>query len=131
MSVNNSMIKGKKGCGVVYKVENFAFDEDNETISFDAYRFYTPIAELEDSEGFKYFDVDEDLIPLERDDTFNTYFYLIVRTTGNGVTEYFPVLEPADFDIRLGIEGDIVCLGFIPTDPNEAISITLKEVTNG
>ncbi len=60
-TVNNT-----KGQGVVYTIKNFRFDEKNLQLKWDAFRFYTPMGELIDEQGFRYFDVDGEEYPIGR-----------------------------------------------------------------
>lgn len=130
MQLNKLSIKGKKGKTVCYKLENFRFDLDDDKLKWDAFRFYTPEGEQTDEEGFSYFDVPADEVPILRDDSLNKEFMILV--TKNEGVEFLEVLEGADMQgFSIGMEGDIVVSGFIPANPGEEIFIDYKEVSNG
>jgi len=126
MTLNKHTIEGKKGETVFYTMPNFRY-EDNK-LKWDAFRFYTPEGNQTDDEGFKYFDVPGDETLIGRDDTLNKELMIIV--TKDQGTEIVEILEGAEMEeITIGLEGDIVCTGYIPAAVGEEITINYKEVT--
>jgi hypothetical protein len=129
MTINKKIIKGKKGETVCYTLLNFRFDSSDNKLKWDAFRFYTPVGNQTDDNGFKYFDVPGDGALIERDDTLNKEFMLIV--TKDQGAEVVEILEGAETEaIVIGLEGDIVAAGLIPADVAEEITIDYKEVTD-
>lgn len=129
MIFNKHTITGKKGETVCYTMPNFRYDSEDNKLKWDAFRFYTPLGQLSDEEGNMYFDVSSDEVLIERDDTLNKTN--LIKVTNEGV-EVIEILEGAQMEeIIIGLEGDIVCTGFIPVDTAEEITIDYKEVVNG
>ncbi|MCP5046721.1 MAG: hypothetical protein GY940_06090, partial [bacterium] len=115
---------------VCYTMTGFQFDDSDNNLKWDAFRFYTPEGDITDEEGHRYFDVPADEIPIERDDTLNKHMMIIV--TKNDGAEVVEVMEGAEFEgVSIGLEGDIVANGFIPAAPGEEIVFNYMEVTNG
>ncbi len=130
MQLNKQTIHGKKGATVCYTLPNFRLDSSDNKLKWNAFRFYTPEGNQTDDEGFRFFDVPGDEVLIERDDTLNKEFMIIV--TKDQGTEVVEILEGAETEaIVIGLEGDIVAAGFIPADPAGEINIDYKEVTNG
>lgn len=130
MQLNKHTVQGKKGKTVCYTLTNFRFDPGENKLKWDAFRFYTPEGGQTDEEGFAYFDVPADEIPILRDDSLNKEFMILV-TKDEGV-EFLEVLEDAEIQgFSIGLEGDIAATGFIPTNPGEEIVIDYKEVSHG
>jgi hypothetical protein len=130
MQLTKHTIHGKKGTTVCYTLPNFRFDSSDNKLKWDAFRFYTPEGDRADDEGFKYFHVSGDEYLIERDDTLNKEFMIIV--TKDEGTEVVEILEGAETEaIVIGLEGDIVAAGFIPADAAKEITIDYKEVTDG
>ncbi|MCP5105082.1 MAG: hypothetical protein GY950_16965 [bacterium] len=128
MIINKSTIRGVKGTTVCYTLENFRFDNSDGQIKWDAFKFYTPLGDLTDDEGFKYFDVPADDVPIDRDADLSKGLMVMV-TKDNGI-EAIETLEGAESDmVSIGLEGDIIVSGYIPSDPGEDIIIDYKEVT--
>lgn len=123
-------IKGKMGSTIVYRLTNLGFDESVNKLKWDSFRFYTPLGNQVDENDRRYFEVPADEIPIERDDTLNKEIQ--VKITKDEGVEMIEVFEGAETDpISIGLEGDIVVFGVIPTDPQNDIEIHYKEVTNG
>jgi hypothetical protein len=130
MILNKHTIRGKKGSTVCYTIPNFHFDINDNHLKWDDFRFYTPLGESMDEEGFRYFDVPADEVLIERDDTL-TKDLIIIATQEEGV-EVIETLEGAEGEvITIGLEGDIIVSGTIPASEEEEITIDYKEVTNG
>jgi hypothetical protein len=130
MQLNEHIIRGKKGKTVCYKLENLRFGPNDNKLKWDAFRFYTPEGEQTDEEGFTYFDVPDDEFLILRDELLNKEFVILV-SKDEGV-EFVEVIEDADMEsFSIGLEGDIVASGFIPTNPDEEIVIDYKEVSYG
>jgi hypothetical protein len=128
MLLNRHTITGKKGETVCYTMPNFRYDDNDNKLKWDAFMFYTPAGIQSDDQG-TYFDVPGDEYLIERDDTLNKS--LLIKVTLSG-TEVIEILEGAQMEeIVIGLEGDIVCTGFIPVDPEVEIVIDYKEVTDG
>jgi hypothetical protein len=123
-------IKGKIGSTVVYRLANLRFDESDNKLKWDSFRFYTPLGNRVDEKGYKFFAVPADEIPIERDDILDKELAVII-TEKNGV-EAVEIFEDAENEtISIGLEGDIVVTGFIPADPQKEIELHYKEVTHG
>lgn len=126
MILNKHTIKGKRGKTVCYFLPNFRYDI-NDKLKWDSFRFYTPEGDQTDDEGFKYFDVPGEEILLQRDVNLNKILMIII--TKNEGTEILEIYEGAEMELlSVGLEGDIVVSGFIPSDPQQEISINYKEV---
>jgi hypothetical protein len=130
MKMEKMMIKGKKGHTVCYSLPNFRFDSETNQLKWDAFSFYTPLGELLDEDGFRYFNVPAEELLIQRDDNLDKELVVMI-TKENGI-EAVEILQGAIPDsINIGIEGDIVLSGFIPADTNEEIVFHYKEVTDG
>jgi hypothetical protein len=124
---NKHIIKGKKGETVCYTLTNFRFDNNDNKLKWDSFKFYTPAAVQIDEQGFAYFDVPGDEISIERDPELNKK--LIIKITISSGTEAIEILEGAESEpISIGKEGDIVASGFIPADTTKEITIDFQEV---
>jgi len=123
------VIKGQKGKTVIYKLENFRFDEDNK-LKWDNFKFYTPVGDKVEN-GFNYFDVPGGEILIERESDLDKYVMIVIRKE-EGI-EWYEEFDGASggADLSIGIEGDMVVIGFIPADENENVEIMVKEVIDG
>jgi len=130
MQLIKHTIHGKKGSTVCYSISNFRFDSSDETIKWDAFRFYTPKGDKTDEQGFLYFDVPSDEVSITRDDDLNKMLVVLV-TVGNGVEAIETFEDDEGEPITIGLEGDIIISSFIPVSPLQEIIIDYKEVTNG
>lgn len=130
MKLNKHLIQGEKGKTVCYTVPDLTFDESRHTIQWGAFRFYTPEGNLEDNEGFRFFNVPADSVSVVRDEDLDKNL-LIMATRENGVAA-LELYAGADHDpIILGLEGDIFISAHIPALREAEIVIDYKEVTNG
>jgi hypothetical protein len=130
MILNKHTIRGKKGSTVCYSLPNFHFDSNDNHLKWDDFRFYTPVGESMDEEGFRYFDVPADEVLVERDDMLAKDL-MIIATQDEGV-EVIETLEGAEGEvITIGLEGDVIISGTIPAVDEEEVVIDYKEVTNG
>ena len=130
MIVKKQIIRGRMGRTVCYSMPNFRFDRSDNKIKWDAFRFYTPLGNIADSEGTRFFNVMGGAIPVHRDRWVNKQ--LFVKITRNRGIETFQVPGYAKINSRAAtLEGDIVVTIFIPTDPGEEITVLYKEVTDG
>ncbi len=129
MQLIKHTIQGKKGVTVCYTIPNFRFDDDAKQLKWDAFRFHTPEGDKKDADGFQYFDVPADYVPIQRDDQLNKQL-LVITTLKKGV-EALEIYQGATPEpITIGLEGDIIATGIIPSDPNRDIIIDYKEVTD-
>ncbi len=130
MILNQHTIRGIKGKTIFYSLPNFRYDTDDHLLKWDAFKFYTPVGELTDEEGFHFFDVPAEEILIGRDDQLNKEMLIMVDQS-QGVT-VLESMEGAVWDpITIGLEGDVIASGYIPCDPQKEIVIDYKEVTNG
>jgi len=121
-------IIGEKGKTVCYTINNFRYE--NESICWESFNFYTPLGVSIDTEGHAYFEVPAISEIIQRDETLNKEV-LIKVTQAEGI-EIIEILEgAAPLKIAIGLEGDIVCMAYVPADLLEDIQISYKEVTNG
>ncbi|MGD2087257.1 MAG: hypothetical protein PVH61_13820 [Candidatus Aminicenantes bacterium] len=79
--IETKIIKGNKGKTVIYSIPNFQYDDLK--IKWDAFKFFTPVGDQVDAEGFSYFDVPADVIPITRDDTLDKVIFVISIYTGS------------------------------------------------
>ena len=131
MSVNleKSTIIGKKGITVVYSINNFRFDSQDNKLKWDAFKFYTPEGNLEE-DSFKYFDVSAEEYLIERHASLNKQL-LIKVTVADGI-EAIEIEEGVNSPmIEIGLEGDIIIFADIPTDTAKDITVNYKEVLDG
>jgi hypothetical protein len=118
-------IIGKKGKTVCYQLNNFRFE--NSSICWDSFNFYTPTGTQFDGEGNAYFEVPSISELIERDEILNKeVLFKVTQTEGIEIIEILEGATPPS--ISIGIEGDIVCVIYVPTDPQESIQIEYKEV---
>lgn len=130
MILNKHIIHGRKGKTVCYELPDFHFDTSDNKLKWETFRFYTPLGDNTDEQGFHYFDVPADEALVERDNDLDKNLDIIV-TKGNGV-EILEVFDGAEVEtITIGLEGDIIVSGFIPASPHEEIVFDYKEVTDG
>lgn len=126
--MNKKTIKGKKGETVCYSISNFRFE--NGSICWDTFNFYTPTGTQLDGEGNAYFVVPTISETIQRDDTLDKE--VLIKVTQTEGIEIIEILDGAVYpSISIGLEGDIVCKAYVPTDPQESIQIEYKEVTDG
>lgn len=119
-------VKGTKGETVCYTIPNFRWNESTSTLAWDSFIFYTPAGSMVDKASYKYFVVEGAEVLVERDSSLNKTFLIIVRKD-TGI-EALEVFEGNSTTINIGLEGDIICTGFIPADPAVEIQIEYKEV---
>lgn len=124
MTIIKRNIKGEKGRTIFYRIPNIR--AEGAYLKWDAFRFYSPLGVITDTEGDTCFDVEANEILISRDDTLNIELKILV--TKDGGVEVFEVLEGAEHSIQLGLEGDVIINGFIPVGTGEII-IEYKEVT--
>ncbi len=130
MIVNKHTINGKLGSTVCYTLPNIRFDNSDNCLKWDSFRFYTPEADKIAENGFAYFDVPADQVLIERDESLNKHL-LVFITKSQGI-EAIELLQGAENESNnFGLEGDIVISVTIPAVQNEEIIINYKEVTNG
>ncbi|MCP5053369.1 MAG: hypothetical protein GY940_39760, partial [bacterium] len=55
MILNKNTVQGKKGETVCYTMPGFQFDDSDNNLKWDAFRFYTPEGDITDEEGHRYF----------------------------------------------------------------------------
>ncbi len=129
MDVRKSLINGRKGETVCFTIKNFIVHSENSSINWNEFRFYTPVGEEVDSEGYKYFEVPAGNISVVRDEILNKTILVIAEQNNSRVLE---ILEGAEMEIiNLELEGDIVAIANIPADASEEIVVVYKEVTDG
>ena len=132
-NLEKQTIIGKKGITVVYSIANFRFDVNNNKLKWDQFRFYTPegsSTETIDGIEYKFFTVSAEEYLLERHVSLDKN--LMVITEVGKPTKAIEIEDGATGEqITLGLEGDIIISGYIPTDPTVDIEIKYKEVTDG
>lgn len=130
MILNKHVIRGKKGKTVCYSLPGFRFDTSDNKLKWEAFRFYTPLGESIDDNGYNYFDVPADEALIEREYDLNKEMDILV-TKDNGV-EILEILAGAEMEgINIGLEGDIVASGYIPSSTHQEIVFDYKEVIDG
>lgn len=125
MNIKKTTIKGEKEKTVCYQLNNFRFE--NGSICWDAFKFYTPLGTQ--SDGNNYFDVPAISELIERDDINKEVLIKVTQSEGIEIIEILEGATPPS--ISIGLEGDIVCTVYVPTDTQESIEIQHKEVTDG
>jgi hypothetical protein len=125
MIIQMKTVQGKKGETVCYSIPNFAYNEASSSLSWDTFRFYTPEGILDEG-GYKYFEVEEDEVLVERDMSLNKALFVIAKSTG---VEAIEIYEGTSANISMGLEGDIIITGYIPADTGVEIQVEYKEVT--
>lgn len=126
--ISKTIIIGKKGKTVIYSPQLQVYEN---TLSWEGFRFYTPVGGAVDTAGFHYFDAPAGEILLEREELSKTLLLIITQERGVEALEIYQGAEAEMDSIVIGLEGDIVATGYIPADPNVEISISFKEVLNG
>jgi hypothetical protein len=130
MILKRVTIHGRKGETVCYSLPNFRYDGIDKKIKWDAFRFYTPLGQIADNEGFRFFNVIGKQILMQRDKSFNKE--LFVKITQERGIEVFEVPEGTETNsFATGLEGDIVVTAFIPTNPIDEITVEYKDVIDG
>ncbi|NIR04220.1 MAG: hypothetical protein GTN82_02205 [Candidatus Aminicenantes bacterium] len=130
MIINKQITREKKGKTVCYTLSNFRYDDSDSKLKWDAFKFYTPVGNQVDDQGFHYFDVLGDEVLIERDDTLNKG--IEIKVISNEGVEVIEIYEGAETEaIIIGLEGDIIVSGSIPADLQAEIIIDYKEVTHG
>jgi hypothetical protein len=125
--LNKHTIQGIRGRTVVYTLADFQFDETTSRLRWNAFRFYTPVGDRTDEDGFNYFDIPADEVLIERDTALDKDFTIVISS---GEVTVIYILEGAtggNININ-GLEGDIIASGIIPCDTSEDITIDYKEV---
>lgn len=128
MNLIKITITGQKGKTVNYSPQ---FQENENALSWESFRFYTPVGGAVDAQGFKYYDVPAGQVQIEREEITKTLLMIVRQNQGVEVLEIYQGAEATMEPIIIGLEGDIICDGRIPADPGEEISIQFKEVING
>jgi len=131
-NINKKVITSKKGKRVYYSINNIEITGDTElNIKWDPFVFYTPKGNLEDLEGYLYFEVpalDETFSIGTLDKEIQIIIKLIENECNIYVIEkYVGTTEPEPINID-GLEGDIVLTGLIPADTTKEVTIEYKEV---
>lgn len=132
MAVNltKHTINGSYENTVVYTITNFRYDDGDDKLKWDAFKFYTPEGtQVEDGTGYHYFDIGTEEYLLERHATLNKE--LIIKADETSGVEAIEIEEGSEADgITMGLEGDIILSGIIPsTADGSDIEIDYKEVT--
>lgn len=118
-------VTGEKGKTICYELSNFRYE--NQCVCWDTFRFYSPLGVQVNADGNKYFDVPGISEIIERDDTLNKE--VLFKVTQSDGIEVIEILEGASPPyMSVGLDGDIVCVLFVPADPQESIQIEYKEV---
>lgn len=128
MSLTKHTFSGQLGKTVIYSINNLQIETANDFLSWASWRFYTPVGQQTDEEGQHYFDVAACQIPIQREERSYNIIVTVTRDEGIVVYKIYEGEEPDRFSI--GLEGDSVLDGFIPSSPDEEISITYYEVTD-
>lgn len=128
---------GKKGSTIVYTVENFRYDANEEKIKWDAFRVYAPGASLADEQGNQYYNIPAGEVSVTRDPELD--LEIVIKLTPEGVENFEVYVEISadgikylDFQERLAIETSdqeaLMAAILVPTDPAMALSCTLVEI---
>jgi hypothetical protein len=126
MSLSKHTFNGKKGETVLLSFNNIRIEGDY--IKWDAFDFYTPVGDLTDDDGHKYFTVPETQIDIARDPLLDYQVFVIVRISGIEVIKVYEGEEPEKFHVDL--EGLIAIDGVIPSDTNSEVILNYYEVDN-
>ncbi len=119
-------VHSQKGKGVVYTLTNIRFDQKDNKLKWDAFRFYTPPGNLTDDDGYKYFEVGAEEYLLERG--LKNKRLIIKVDMYNGLNAIECDSDAERDGIIMGLEGDIIIRGFIPADAGRDITIDYMEV---
>ncbi|MCP5106005.1 MAG: hypothetical protein GY950_21655 [bacterium] len=138
MKLEKLTIHGKKGKTVCYSLPNFRFDDRDNKLKWDAFRFYTPVGKIADQEGRRFFNVMGAEVLIRRNHSRDSKLILkITRERGLEVLEFPDSARTAaagdgaaSFTGHADLEGDIVATAFIPANPGKEIVIHYKEVTH-
>lgn len=117
---------GKKGETVLLSFNNIRIEGDY--ILWDEFQFYTPVGDLTDVDGYKYFTVPSTQIDIPRDPLLDYQVFVIIRTSGIEVLKVYEGEEPEKFHVDL--EGLIAIDGVIPSDTNSEVILNYYEVDN-
>lgn len=120
--MNLHTIKGKMGKTVIYSIPDFLYAGN--TLSWSAFRFYTPQGDKEDDKG-KYFDVPSISEEITGDPELDLIVSVKVSVSGIEIVES---LSDNPSDMTVGIEGDIVATLVLPASGTPEVSY--KEVLN-
>lgn len=127
MNITKTTIKGIKGKTIIYSPQ---FQGNGNILTWNGFRFYTPVGTSADIEG-KYFEVPAGQVTIEREEITKTQLIIVRQNQDVEVLEIYQGAEADMEPVIIGLEGDIICVGRIPADPVEEITIQFKEVING
>lgn len=128
MNLIKITITGKKGKTVNYSPQ---FQENENALSWESFRFYTPVGGAVDAQGFNYYDVPAGQVQIEREEIPKTLLIIVTQERGVEAMEIYQGAEATMEPVIIGLEGDIIATGRIPADVQEEILIQFKEVING
>ena len=120
--------KQQKGKGVYYQIPNLRYEEQTSLLKFDSFKFFTPAGDLRDGEGFYFFQVQADEIPIERDTTYNKEIFVIIN---RGTVDYYPVFLHSDavgLSLKLGQDSELMAKINIPVNGEIIIEFFESEV---
>jgi len=128
MNLIKITITGKKGKTVNYSPQ---FQENENALSWESFRFYTPVGGAVDAQVFNYYDVPAGQVQIEREEIPKTLLIIVTQERGVEAMEIYQGAEATMEPVIIGLEGDIIATGRIPADVQEEILIQFKEVING
>lgn len=120
MIINKHTLIGKQGETVIY---SFDVIENGNQIIIRNLNFNSPVGELIGDE-----DIIIDLVREEVDKHLQVEVYVDDREDDIIVKEIYITAEVEP--VIIGLEGDIILTGYIPSDTNQEITINYKEVIN-
>ena len=123
IDIEKVQISGKKGKTVCYSINNLRIEGD--LLLWDNWQFMTPLGSLE-LDGEKYFDVPATSFDISRDDTLDKEISIVVKSTSIDVL--YTLEGEVRESVNLGLDGDIVVTGIIPSDITENIKLQYYEV---
>ena len=123
MNILKKIISGCKGKTVFYSVPDVKIE--NDTLLFGAFRFFTPAASLQDTEGNFYFDVPGDSVSVWRE-ACDYDLFVRVQEAGTEAVKVYNGYEPEHHDD--GLEGDVIIHAFVPADLSSNIEVIHKEI---
>jgi len=126
ISLNKRTVKNVIGKGIVYSFKNFHADENDNKIKWDNFKFYTPLGNLTNANGRRYFEVEAEEYVIERGTISKRFIIKVDKENGLEAIEWD--IDSTREGIRMGLEGDIIVRGFIPSDPTQEITIVYMEV---
>jgi hypothetical protein len=112
MILGDKKYKQKKGNGVYFQISNPRYE--TEAFKFDQFKFYSPEGDKDDGDGFTYFQVQADEVPILRDAMYDKEIFVIIEQVN---VNYYPVFlhpEAVGLTKSIGLDGELMAKINVP-----------------